>query len=305
MYKRIPNTGNNVVEESCGPESRSSYFVNSSALSSYTGYTGPLQGYSVPSKSLASSPKGYTGPSGSSSSSSSSGYSGYSGYTGDSGDRNNRNKNIPGSIGVYSGCDELPFNNGRLYNVSKGYQVMNELEQNEDKIHFLSTMGLYNMQDYKVVDNPIGGKGYHYVQDGRVVDAARNIRMVLDQPAKVGAVDMNFVANFDNSNYLANYKTYSDIKNGQISYYVNKDVAQPFIYPVYTLSSYVDKTIRVDPMGSVKPEYIKTPVASTLHSVSKDQATRDELSFREDLMSRQQNLYNRTSWTNRWINSGM
>jgi len=302
MYKLMPNTGNNVVEESCGPASRSSYFVNSSVLSSYTGYTGPSsKGYSVPSKSLASSSKGYTGPSGSGYSSSS---SGYSGYTGDSGDRRN-NKTIPGSLGVYSGCDELPFNNGRLYNIGNSYQVMNELEQNEDQIHFMSRMGLYDMQDYKVVDNPIGGKGYHYVQDGRVVDAARNIRMVLDQPAKVGAVDMNFVANFDNSNYLANYKTYSDIKNGQIAYYVNKDVAQPFIYPVYTLSSYVDKTIRVDPMDSVKPEYIKTPVASTLHSVSKDQATRDELSFREDLMSRQQNLYNRTSWTNRWINSGM
>lgn len=293
MYKRIPNTGNNVVEESCGPSSRSSYFVNSSVLSSYTGYTGPSlhRGYSVASQSLQSS-----GPR-----SSSGGYTGYTGYTGSSKPMNN----TPGSLGVYSGCDELPFNNGRLYNIAQGYQVMNEREQNEDQIQFLSTMGLYNMQDYKVVDNPIGGKGYHYVQDGRVVDAARNIRMVLDQPAKVGAVDMNFVANFDNSNYLANYKTYSDIKNGQISYYVNKDVAQPFIYPVYTLSSYVDKTIRVDPMDSVKPEYIKTPVTSTLHSVSKDQATRDELSFREDLMSRQQNLYNRTSWTNRWINSGM
>jgi hypothetical protein len=63
----------------------------------------------------------------------------------------------------------------------------------------------------------------------------------------------------------------------------------------------VDKTIRIDPMDSVKPEYIKTPVTSTLHHVSRDQQTRDALFFREDLMSRQQNLYNRTSWTNRWV----
>lgn len=217
---------------------------------------------------------------------------------------NKENKQINGSLGVYSCNEEMPFNNGKLYNVSNSYRVLEERNKDDSRIHFVSQLGLYPMPDYKLSPNAIGGTGYEYVQDSRVIDPTRNIRMVLDQPAKVGAVDMNQVSTIDNSNYTFNhYKTYSDIKNGQIVYYVNEDIAQPFFNPVYTLSSNVDKTIRIDPMDSVKPEYIKKPVSSTLHNVSRDQSTRDTLSFREDLMSRQQNLYNRTSWTNRWISA--
>jgi hypothetical protein len=204
----------------------------------------------------------------------------------------------------------MPYNKVRIYNINSGYKVMEEQPKRDESLHFISQLGLQPMEDYVMKNKPSdpwdvkkNEKGYYYVYDGRVVDAPRSIRMTLDKPAMVGAVDMSQVADFDNSNYGGVYKSYSDIKNGQIAYYVNQDISQPFFNPVYTLSSYVDKTIRMDPMDSPKPEYIKTPINSTLHSVSKDQATRDELSFREDLMSRQQNLYNRTSWTNRWVSN--
>jgi hypothetical protein len=93
---------------------------------------------------------------------------------------------------------------------------------------------------------------------------------------------------------------YDDIKNGQITYYTDSSTDQPFYAPVYTLSSTVDKVIRKDPMDSVKPEYIRTPITSTMNSVSRDQFTKDALSHREDIMSLQQNLYNRTKWTSKW-----
>lgn len=205
---------------------------------------------------------------------------------------------IPGNLGVQSGCCTLPDSCGHLYKVGNSYQLMKETPQD---IFFLNKLGLSPMPDYKIVPNPVGGSGYFYGSDGRVVDAARNIRMVLDQPAKVGAVNMDNVYDIDNRGYAGIYETYANLNNGQIAYYVDPSISQPFFEPVYTLSSMVDKTIRVDPMDSPKPEYIKTPISSTLNSVSRDQATRDQLSFREDLMSRQQNLYNRTSWTNRWI----
>jgi hypothetical protein len=286
MYKTFQNIGNNVVEESCGPYSRES-------PSSYTGYTGHTghRDRDISVKNIQSSNANYSG------------HSGHSGHfinpSNDEGP-----SLIRGSLGVYSGDEPLPFNNDKLYNVSGSYRVMEERDKSDERIHFISSLGLYAMPDYKLEPNPVGGApGYQYVQDGRVVDAPRGIRMILDQPAKVGAVNMDQVSTFDNSNYGGRYKTYSDIRNGQIAYYINEDVAQPFFNPVYTVSSYVDKTIRVDPMDSVKPEYIRKPISSTMHSVSKDQSTRDALSFREDLMSRQQNLYNRTSWTNRWINA--
>ena len=212
---------------------------------------------------------------------------------------------VPGSLGTYSGCQPLPYNAGRLYPASTSYQVMDDRPFSDERIHFLNRLGLYEMPDYHVVANaakPLQ-PGYYYPQDGRVVDAPRSIAMTLDRPAMVGAVDMSQVSNFDNRAYGASYKTYADIKGGQIAYYVNQDIAQPFFNPVYAISSAVEKNIRVDPMGSVKPEFVKMPVTSTLHHISRDQATRDQLSFREDLMSLQQNLYNRTSWTNRWISS--
>lgn len=57
-------------------------------------------------------------------------------------------------------------------------------------------------------------------------------------------------------------------------------------------------------MNNPKPDYKKN-VQSTLYGVVNDQYARDQLSFREELTSRQQNLYNRTSWTNRWISPKM
>lgn len=279
MYKIFKNIGNNVVEESCGPVSSN---TSNTSYGGYTGHTGPRSSENT---------KGYTGTN-------VSGHSGHTGHTGHSGPQI-----VKGSLGVYSGDEPLPFNNDKLYNISSSYRVMEERDKSDERLHFINPLGLYAMPDYKIAPNPIGGSGYHYVQDGRVVDAPRGIRMVLDQPAKVGAVDMDQVSTFDNRNYGGRYQTYSDIKNGQIAYYINEDIAQPFFNPVYTVSSYVDKTIRVDPMNSVKPEYVRTPISSTMHSVSKDQSTRDALSFREDLMSRQQNLYNRTSWTHRWVNA--
>lgn len=204
---------------------------------------------------------------------------------------------IPGNLGVYSACCPLPEANGHIYNVSSNYVPMTDLPS---QTCYLNNLGLTAMPDFKLEPNGIGGKGYFYPMDGRVYDW-RGIRTVLDQPAAVGNVDMDLVGSFDNSNYAGNYRTYSDIRNGQIGYYVDPSQSQPFEYPVYTLSSNVDKTIRKDPMDSVKPEYILTPISSTLYNVSKDQETRDTLAFREEIMSRQQNLYNRTSWTNRWI----
>ncbi len=205
---------------------------------------------------------------------------------------------IPGNLGLYSGCCPLPTSNGFEYKVNNLYDPMNERRQN---INFLNKIGLNQMPDYKIVNNGNGGKGVFYPSDGRVIDSVRDMKTILDKPAETGSVDMNLVYKFNNRNYGGPYKTYSNINNGQISYYVDSSISQPFFSPVYTLSSNVDKTIFKDPMDSVKPQYYKNPVTSTMHHVSDDQFTRDQLFFREDLMSRQQNLYNRTSWVNRWI----
>ena len=175
--------------------------------------------------------------------------------------------------------------------VSTQYQPMNRQPQN---VTFLNRLGLTPMTDYHKKDNT-----YVYGGDSRMVDA-RGMRLVLDQPAKVGSVHMDDVYKIDNSKYGGIYESYSDMNNGNVAYYIDHSISQPFYDPVYTLSSTVEKNIYVDPMNNPRPFYKKT-VDSTLRSVVNDQYARDQLFFRENLMSTQQNLYNRTSWTNRWV----
>lgn len=179
--------------------------------------------------------------------------------------------------------------------ISKTLNPMNRQNQN---VEFINRLGLTPMMDYHLKENN-GKETYVYGWDSRMVDA-RGMRLELDQPAKVGAVNMDDVYKIDNSGYGGVYKNYMEMNNGQIAYYVDQSVSQPFFDPVYTLTSTVDKEILLDPMTNPKPDYSKS-VNSTLNSVVNDQYARDQLSFREEIMSRQQNLYNRTSWTNRWV----
>lgn len=207
-------------------------------------------------------------------------------------------KVIAGNLSLYSGCCPLPDIAGNLYNLSSDYITMAD---KPSSTQYLNRLGLTPMPDYKVKKTYGNRDGYFYPNDGRIVDIPRGIKTVLDAPASVGSVDMDLVSSFDNRNYGAVYQTYSDINNGQIAYYIDPSQSQPFEYPNYSISSNVDKIIRKDPMDSVKPEYIKKPITSTLYNMSNDQQTRDALFFREDIMSRQQNRYNRESWLNRWV----
>jgi hypothetical protein len=179
----------------------------------------------------------------------------------------------------------------RLTRIKTQYQTMFPQKKTNT---FLNKLGLSPMTDYHKM-----GDKYMYGWDSRMVDA-RGLRLELDQPAKIGAINMNDVYKIDNKGYGGVYNTYSDINNGNVVYYVDQSISQPFFDPVYTLSANVEKNILLDPMNNPKPDYKKN-VQSTLYGVVNDQYARDQLSFREELMSRQQNLYNRTSWTNRWI----
>lgn len=88
---------------------------------------------------------------------------------------------------------------------------------------FLNKLGLTPMTDYHKM-----GDKYMYGWDSRMVDA-RGLRLELDQPAKIGAVNMNDVYKIDNKGYGGVYKTYSDINNGNVVYYVDQSISQPFL----------------------------------------------------------------------------
>lgn len=171
-------------------------------------------------------------------------------------------------------------------------------------IQALNTTGLSEATGYTPVCSQTNLVGAVYPCDARTKDAARGMDLVLDRPALVGwnkGIDATFAEN--HPAYRAFYKNYGEMNNGQINYYVDRSISEPFFAPVYTLSSFTDKVTRVTPMDAHWPEYYKYPTTLTHNSVTRDQRTRDQLAFREDLMSRQQAGYNRTSWVNRNVKS--
>jgi hypothetical protein len=168
----------------------------------------------------------------------------------------------------------------------------------------------YQVSDYVILNQPgltssddfVRGEngGYTKLYDSRLIDPRRNITTTLDVPPLEGYIHPCNL--YDENNYGKPYSTYSDIKTGQYMYYVDKSDTSPYINPVFTISSDVEHVIFKDPMDSVKPMYVRTPLTKTNQYISDDQTTRDTISFREDIMERQMAKYNQTRWDSRWFN---
>jgi hypothetical protein len=102
------------------------------------------------------------------------------------------------------------------------------------------------------------------------------------------------------------YKTYSDINAGQILYYVDKSIADPFFSPIFAIPAETRGGVFKDPMGGMKPQYDRTPLAHQ-NPVNTKTNNYNGLSWidesnehREDLMSRQMWRRNQESWSARW-----
>lgn len=83
------------------------------------------------------------------------------------------------------------------------------------------------------------------------------------------------------------YSSYKDIDGGQISYYTDNYLSQPFFSPNYQIRTNVHPHVFIDPMGSIKPEYNRNPVLRTPDYISDYSFSRDQIGFREDIMSLQ------------------
>lgn len=158
------------------------------------------------------------------------------------------------------------------------------------------TPGFFN------VNSACGGpnSGWTTIFDPRLVRADGQA-ITLDRPPLWSQIPLSTIYDKQYEGYGKNYKGYRDINTGQIQYYYDKSDADPYFQPVYTIQSYVTHNVFKDPMDATKPYYYKRPVNETLRNVSDYQETRDTLSFREDIMSKQSELMNRSSWTHRWI----
>jgi hypothetical protein len=214
----------------------------------------------------------------------------------------------PNLTKVRESNDPLGCQNGNFAcysNVGFAQSIQPNLYENKMNVQLLNqNFGLGVAPDFYVIPKTYcGGEGVSTNNDARVIDSRRSIKTELDRVPYDGQIkiyELNKIYDKQYQGYGQQYNNYRDVDAGQIQYYYDKSIADPYFQPVYTIRSDVLSYLYKDPMDSVKPYYARRPTQQTLKNLSKDQMTRDTLSFREDLMSLQSGLMNRKNWTARW-----
>ena len=157
------------------------------------------------------------------------------------------------------------------------------------KINYLNGIaGLAYSQDFA----PIEG-GYYASMDPRTIDVTRNMRLVFDAPPFESPDTQPLKKIYSNPGYKTGYNVFNA---GSVRYYTDVDVADPYGTPPYVIPSEVIPTLFKDPMGGLHAYYEKVPLAqksSDLFDYSFDQ---DQINWREDLMSKQQEKENSHQW---------
>jgi hypothetical protein len=149
-------------------------------------------------------------------------------------------------------------------------------------------------------------------------NAARAQRLALDRPNYTGKPLGNVgeknpsgnsllahVYSSAYTNYGKDYlPDYSNVNTGQIQYYVNSDIAEPYYEPVFVTPAKVHKVLYTDPMGVQKPEYNRESSAPYMFNACDSSAenclssTHDALEFRQELMEKQMAKVNQSRYSN-------
>jgi len=148
-------------------------------------------------------------------------------------------------------ADNYVFNNTVLPNENKGYKYINP-QAFSDKYsqNFIYSPVPCNTSSCN--------KKVYVTDDPRLISVAHGGAVLgLDRPPLTSSVKLNTL-NTDKSlnNYGTGYKTYSDINAGDITYYINKSLQQPYYKPVFETPANVTSVLFRDPMGSYKPNYV-------------------------------------------------
>jgi hypothetical protein len=108
-------------------------------------------------------------------------------------------------------------------------------------------------------------------------------------------------------NYGQNYKSYADINAGQIVYYIDKSIEDPFYKPNYVISSKTTAYLDKDPMDAIQTYYVReplkndNPIGPTRNNYEGCLSwIEDTMKHREDIMALQSDIYTRTNWAMRY-----
>lgn len=167
-----------------------------------------------------------------------------------------------------------------------------------------------NILNPKQYDNKIA-KGFDKITniptytslDPRLYSVVYSEHLQLDKPPIDGKVKLKDIYNKNIDEYKLSTREYQDLNDGQISYYTDESISQPFYKPIFSENAYQITNVYKDPMDSIKPEYnrelidLENPILRTKnkykHNLSFLEDTQNQ---REDIISLQQRKYNQTKW---------
>lgn len=175
--------------------------------------------------------------------------------------------------------DMCPFNNG--CKDSQNYTYLNE--------RGVKPSPFFKKEKGEFLNNTFAST----VPDGRLVDIGRGgFTQTLDtKPIQVfyDLIHDNISQSEELNSYGLGYKSYQTTNGGQIQYYVDKEIADPFFSPVYGMKSTGTGTLWEDPMSARKVQFNKEYPSKNMACLSWIQ---DSSSQRDDLTALQQRKYN-------------
>lgn len=145
--------------------------------------------------------------------------------------------------------------------------------------------------------------------DPRLYDPIRADYLLLDRPPISGQVKMKDIYNLNPSQHYTTGqgKSYETTFDGQIGYYIDKSIEDPYFSPVFNQQSNVTSYVYKDPMGAMKPHYDRVPVVAynpvtITRACVPEKLTflADTGSFREDIIASQQAKNNQSKYSSRW-----
>lgn len=152
--------------------------------------------------------------------------------------------------------------------------------------------------DFTFCPDLCDGQGGYTSPDARLVSSGHNgVRLQLDTRPLNGKVKESDVYN-NRPGYGPFYSNYSHIESGQNTYYIDPQLAQPFIPQLFSggenAVTLVD--MYIDPMGTVKPHYCRAKINNSDGFCLS--WLRDSTNHREDLLARQLWKRNQSKYEN-------
>ncbi len=197
------------------------------------------------------------------------------------------------------GCMDPPKCTDYLFYKTEVAPVLNNTSE---KLHIpLNTQFGANINPMFQPQIGSNGRLQYSINNDRLMNNIAFQQLYLDRPpfdAKISEEQI-YDADFSRGR-VGMYNDVADIKGGDLKYYVDLNIAPPYIAPTFVLPSTVNYELFTDPMSSVRPQYPRNMLNATNYNVNPYQTLRDEMMFREDILSRKMQTENQRRYDARW-----